>query len=61
MPAARDRTRPLLDTDDPEARFLELMETREPLYRQVADMVVKTDHRTARYVVREIVRRLESM
>ena len=56
---ARDRTRPLLDTEDPRAKFLELMEVREPLYQDVADMVVKTNQRTARYVVREILKNLD--
>jgi shikimate kinase len=55
---ARDRSRPLLQTDDPRSRLVELMAKRDPLYRQVADMVVKTDRRTARHVVKEIVRRL---
>lgn len=55
---ARDRNRPLLQTDDPKARLTELLEERDPLYRQVADMIVKTDRRTARHVVKEIVRRL---
>lgn len=55
---ARDKQRPLLQTDDPEAKLISLAEEREPLYQQVADMVVKTDRRTARHVVKEIVRRL---
>jgi shikimate kinase len=55
---ARDKQRPLLQTDDPKAKLISLAEEREPLYQQVADMVVKTDRRTARHVVKEIVRRL---
>ena len=58
---ARDRSRPLLQADDPRSRLVELMEERDPLYRQVADMVVKTDRRTARHVVKEIVRRLAQL
>jgi shikimate kinase len=57
---ARDRNRPLLDTEDPLARLRELMEEREPLYRQVADMVVSTEKRGTSSVVKEICRRLES-
>ena len=56
---SRDRNRPLLQTEDPRARLTALMEEREPLYQQVADMVVRTNQRTARYVVREILKRLE--
>jgi len=55
---ARDKQRPLLQTPDPKARLTSLATEREPLYQQVADMVVKTDRRTARHVVKEIVRRL---
>ena len=40
---ARDKHRPLLQTDDPRARLTALAAEREPLYQQVADMVVKTD------------------
>lgn len=55
---ARDKHRPLLQTDDPKAKLTALAEEREPLYQQVADMVIKTDRRTARHVVKEILRRL---
>jgi shikimate kinase len=58
---ARDKHRPLLQTDDPRARLTALAAEREPLYQQVADMVVKTDRRTARHVVKEIVRRLSEL
>ncbi len=58
---ARDRQRPLLQTDDPKAKLVALVTEREPLYRQVSDMVVKTDRRTARHVVKEIVRRLSQL
>lgn len=57
---ARDRNRPLLDTPDPMARLRELMEERDPLYRQVADLVVSTEKRGTASVVKEIRRRLES-
>ncbi|WPL13231.1 Shikimate kinase 1 [Thiorhodovibrio litoralis] len=56
---ARDRNRPLLDTEDPLAKLKELMAEREPVYRQVADMVVSTERRGTSSVVKEIVRRLE--
>ncbi|MBN2886533.1 MAG: shikimate kinase AroK [Chromatiaceae bacterium] len=56
---ARDRNRPLLDTDEPLDRLRELMETRDPLYRQVADLVVSTEKRGTSSVVKEILRRLE--
>lgn len=56
---ARDRNRPLLATADPLARLKQLMAEREPVYRQVADMVVSTERRGTASVVKEIARRLE--
>lgn len=56
---ARDRSRPLLDTDDPQQKLKDLMAEREPVYRQVADMVVSTERRGTSSVVKEIRRRLE--
>jgi shikimate kinase len=53
---ARDRNRPLLQTDDPRARLEELMRIREPLYREVAHHVVDTDGRRVREVVEDILR-----
>ena len=57
-----NRSRPLLaSVEDPSARYAELMAEREPLYQQVADLVVKTNQRTARYVVKEIMKRLATL
>lgn len=58
---SRDRNRPLLQTEDPETRIAQLMAQREPLYRQVADAVVATGRRSARYVVKEIQKQLEQL
>lgn len=52
----RDRNRPLLQTEDPKRRLEELLATRDPLYREVADLTVSTDGRTARDVVNQILR-----
>lgn len=57
---ARDRSRPLLDTEDPLQRLHALMAERDPLYRQVADLVVSTEKRGTASVVKEIRRRLEA-
>ncbi len=50
------RNRPLLQTDDPERRLRDLMEQREPAYRDLADHVVDTDGRRVGDVAREIWR-----
>ena len=55
---ARDRHRPLLHTDDPRARLTELLEQREPLYREIADLVIKTDGRSVAAVVKDILKKL---
>ena len=39
----KDRNRPLLQTADPRATLEELMAVRDPLYREIADLVVDTD------------------
>lgn len=55
---ARDKGRPLLQTGDPGAKIRELMEIREALYRQVADIVIDTNQRNARSVSLEISKKL---
>ena len=58
---ARDRNRPLLRTADPGAVLRGLMEIRDPLYREIADIIVETDERPPRMVVQEILERLQSL
>lgn len=55
----RDRNRPLLQTENPRAKLEQLMSERDPIYREVADMVVHTDDRSIKSVVKEILVRLE--
>lgn len=54
----RDRKRPLLQGRDPAAVLAELMLVREPLYREVAHLVISTDGRGPKVVAHEIVRQL---
>jgi len=51
----KDRSRPLLKTENPLAKLQELMDQRDPLYRQVADYTVSTEKRNAASVTKEIV------
>lgn len=55
----KDRNRPLIQTEDPLSRLRELMAVRDPLYREVADLVVSTEHRSAASVARDILERVE--
>ena len=58
---SRDKSRPLLQTENPQHRISELLKQRDPLYRQVADTVVETNRRSARHVVKEIQERLDNL
>lgn len=48
--------RPLLHNVDPEARLVELMQTREQLYTSIADFTVRTDGRKVQQVAEQILR-----
>lgn len=54
----RDRNRPLLQTADPRAKLEELMSVRDPLYREIADVIIETDGKRVRDVVRQIIEQL---
>lgn len=51
------RSRPLLaNVEDPALRLQELMAVRDPLYRSIADITVRTDGRRVKAVAEDIVR-----
>jgi shikimate kinase len=55
----RDQKRPLLKgADDPKAKLTSLMELRDPLYREVADITVMTSRRSPRAVCNEILQQI---
>jgi shikimate kinase len=54
----RDRRRPLLQVADPQARLRELSAERDPLYRETAHIVVKSDGLPFGRLVDEVVRRI---
>lgn len=54
----RDRTRPLLQTDDPRARLAELLAQREPLYREVAHLTQVSERQPVEQLVADIIERL---
>lgn len=56
---AKDRQRPLLQTADPEAVLRDLMAKRDPLYREIADLIIETDQRGLKVVVNAILARLQ--
>lgn len=57
----KDKKRPLLQIEDPQARLVALMGEREPLYNEIADITVSTEKRSSAAVAREVVRRLNQI
>lgn len=53
---SHSETRPLLQNGDRHATLERLFAQRDPLYREIADLVLETDHRNARTLAREIER-----
>jgi shikimate kinase len=54
--AGRTRNRPMLgNASDPQQRLAELMQVREPLYREVADFTAVTTRRRVRAVAEQVV------
>lgn len=54
----RDKTRPLLQVDDRLRRLRELYEQRDPLYREIAHVIVEVGRTSAPHVVRQIQSKL---
>ena len=55
---ARGRERPLLEGGDRRQILEDLLTARDPLYREIADLVVETDGRKVKSVASEIVEHL---
>jgi shikimate kinase len=56
-----DRNRPLLQTADPRAKLKELYEFRDPLYTQVADLIMPTGKQSVHSLVLQLQRELENL
>ena len=54
-----DRNRPLLATADPQQRIEDLYSQRDPLYREVADLVIDTGKQSVQALVAELIPRLD--
>jgi len=54
-----DRNRPLLATPDPQKKLEELYAERDPLYREVADLVIDTGKQSVQTLAKELLARLE--
>ncbi|WP_086479542.1 shikimate kinase AroK [Oceanospirillum sanctuarii] len=58
---SKDKNRPLLQNDNPKAVLENLFELRDPLYREAADLIVKTDRQSPKSVVRLITKKLHNL
>lgn len=56
-----DRSRPLLQTADPRAKLKELYEQRDPLYTQVADLIMPTGKQSVHSLVLQLQQNLERL
>lgn len=54
-----DRNRPLLQTENPLAKMRELYKQRDPLYREIADVVVDTGRQNVSSMVRMLLGKLD--
>ena len=58
---AHSRNRPLLQTENPQARLEQIMTERHPLYQSIAHVTIETGHRTIRQVVKAVLRHLKKI
>jgi shikimate kinase len=56
---ARDKKRPLLQNGDRRKQIENLLAIRDPLYREVADMVLKTSDQSIQHTVHEVIKQLK--
>ena len=52
---SKDRNRPLLQTENPRKKLEEIIAARDPLYREVADIIIETDDKPVRNVVKNLL------
>ena len=57
----KDKNRPLLQTGQPEDKITGLMAERAPLYKDVADIELRTGDQSIQYVVSGLIKQLESL
>lgn len=55
----KDKSRPLLQTEDKRKTLTDMMATRDPLYRQEADLIIKTDNRPPAVVARDVAAHIQ--
>lgn len=56
-----DKNRPLLQTENPMAKLQELFTLRDPLYREIADIVIDTGSQSLSNLVRQLEQKLAQL
>lgn len=56
-----DRNRPLLQTADPQKKLEELFQQRDPLYREVADIIIDTGQQSVSQLTRLLEKKLQEL
>lgn len=56
-----DRNRPLLQTADPQAKLKELFAQRDPLYREIADIIMDSGEQSVHALVHQIEEQLKHL
>ena len=55
----RDKRRPLLQNEDPEATLIALNEKRDEMYREIADIIVATNENSIKSVANKIISQIQ--
>ena len=58
---SRDTRRPLLQTENPRQKLEEILAERDPLYREVADLVLITDNKPVRNVTTQLLKKITEL
>ena len=58
---SKDKTRPLLQTEDPKKQITDLLAERDPLYQNVADIELRTGDQSIQHAVSEVIKQLENV
>lgn len=56
-----DKNRPLLQTHDPHAKLRELFAQRDPLYQEVADIIIDTSKQSVQTLIQQLEQKLAQL
>lgn len=58
---SKDKSRPLLQTENPRKQIANLLAKRDPLYKSVADVIVRTARQSIHKTVSNVIKKLEGL